>query len=84
MTKPAESTPSEQADTEIRTLREMADTSQDMLIEGLREEVRRQSRQIETMNARTAVDAKAYERDQYLIARLREQLAARTTQEKPK
>ncbi len=41
-------------------------------IEALRE-------QIKIMNSRTAVDAKSYERDQYLIAALRKQLASSAT-----
>ena len=45
----------------------------------LASELRRQSQEFEIMNARVTVDAKSYERDQYLIAALRKQLA----QEKP-
>ena len=36
---------------------------------------------VEIMNARVAVDAKSYERDQYLIAALRKQLAALSAHE---
>lgn len=41
----------------------------------LTEELARVKAQIKTLNSRIALDAKSYERDQYLIAALRKQLA---------
>ena len=46
------------------------------VITDLNAELRRQSQELEIMNSRVAVDAKSYERDQYLIAALRKQLAS--------
>ena len=56
--------------------RPVGETPKDIHARNLAAELRRQSQELEIMNARVAVDAKSYERDQYLIAALRKQLAA--------
>jgi len=63
-------------DTILDAAHDCQDCANSRLIDRQRERIGSLLAQLETMNARATLDAKSYERDQYLIAALREQLKA--------